>query len=100
MKGGTENEHTIEIEGTYSRWRQHNLRARYEITLLESRQGGSNILHDFEIGDDFLSSREIRLTPTLTVFASTGIALQTGNDFRVDNRSHLSVRKSLADRLT
>lgn len=92
-EGGTETEHTLEIEGAYSRWRQHSLRARYEMTLLKSREGGSDILHDFEIGDDFFSSHEIQLTPTLTVFASTGIALQTGNDFRIDNRSHLSVRK-------
>ena len=92
-QGGDETEHTLAIEGTYSRWRQHNLRIRYEITLLKSRNGGSNVLHDIEIGDNFFSSREIQLTPTLTIFASTGIALRTGNDFRIDNRSNLHVRK-------
>lgn len=92
-QGGNETEHTLAIEGTYSRWRQHNLRVRYEITLLKSRNGESNVLHDIEIGDSFFSSREIQLTPTLTIFASTGIALRTGNDFRIDNRTNLHVRK-------
>jgi hypothetical protein len=92
-EGGQETEHRVEVGGAYRRWRQHDLRARYEITLLHSRDGGKDVLHDFEIGDDFFSQREIHLTPTLTVYAATGISLQTGKDFRIENRLNLTLIK-------
>ncbi len=96
-QGGKETAHTVNVEGTYRRWRQHNLRARYQITFLRSRDGKNDILHDFDIGDDFLSQREIRLTPTLTVRAATGISLASsgsGNSkFRLEHKFNLDVIK-------
>jgi hypothetical protein len=93
-EGGRETTHSIEIEGVYRRWRQHNLRARYEISLIKSHNGDSDIAHDFELGDDYFSSRQIQLTPTLAVFASTGIALLTERgDFRIENKLDLAVIK-------
>lgn len=93
-QGGQETEHSLQVGGTYRRWRQHNLRATYEITLLRSRDGKQDILHDIDIGDDFLSRREIRLTPTLTILASTGISLRTSNgDFDINHKLDVSVLK-------
>jgi hypothetical protein len=93
-EGGREIEYSLEIGGAYKRWRQHNLRARYRIGLIKSRDGKNDIIHDVDFGDDYLSSREIRLTPTLTVRGATGIALSTGDDgFRINNKLDLSVLK-------
>jgi hypothetical protein len=51
-------------------------------------------VHDIDVGDDFLTSREIRLTPTLTVFAATGLSLATGDsDFRLVHKLDLSLTR-------
>jgi hypothetical protein len=93
-EGGREVEHSVEVGGGYRRWQQHNLRARYRIGLLQSRDGKNDVIHDFDLGDDYFSSREIRLTPTLTVRGATGIALSTGDDgFRINHKLDLSVIK-------
>ena len=93
-EGGKEVEHSVEVGGAYRKWQQHNLRARYRIGLIQSRDGKNDIIHDFDLGDDYLSSREIRLTPTLTVRGATGIALSTGDDgFRINHKLDLSVIK-------
>jgi hypothetical protein len=104
-EGGQEAAHSVEVQGTYQRWRQHNLHVRYRISRVHFRDGGSGLLHDFSFGDNFLSSREIHLTPTLTIHASTGIALSTdngggggnngsgNNNFRIGNQLDLSLTK-------
>lgn len=93
--GGKETVHSVNIESGYKLWRQHNLRVRYSISLLRSRNGKDDIVHDFDIGDDFLSEREIRLTPTLIIRAATGIAVRTSGDskFRLEYKFNLEVRK-------
>ncbi|NOT54883.1 MAG: hypothetical protein HOP18_09785 [Deltaproteobacteria bacterium] len=92
--GGRETSHAGEFEATYSRWRQHNLRARYRIEFLKSRNGETDMIHDVDIGDDFLSTQQIRLTPTLTLSASTGISLATGGGkFRLGNKSDVRLFK-------
>jgi len=91
-EGGKESQHYIEVEGAYRRWQQHNLRARYEIGLIKSRDGEADVVHDFEVGDDFFSSRQIQLTPTLTLRAATGIALRTGNgEFQIENKLNIAL---------
>jgi hypothetical protein len=83
-EGGREISHKFEIGTSYHRWQQHNLRARYSIEILKSRDGKTDILHDIDAGDDFFSNRQIQLTPTLSILASTGLGLQTGDsDFRL-----------------
>lgn len=85
-EGGKEIEHAFNVEGSYQLWNQHTLRIRYTVSLFRSRDGQDEIVHDFDIGDEFLGGflekalplqREIALTPTLRVRASTGIAVRT-----------------------
>jgi opacity protein-like surface antigen len=94
-EGGTETIHSLNVEGNYQRWRQHNFRAGYTISLIQSRNGKDDIVHDFDVGDDFISQREIRLTPTLTVKANTGLAVLTSGQskFRVKHKLNLEVVK-------
>jgi len=93
--GGRETAHSFNIEGNYRFRRQHNFRVRYRISLLQLRDGTDDIVHDFDIGDDFISQQEIRLTPTLTLRASTGISLARGNSgenkFRLENRLNVEL---------
>lgn len=92
--GGKETSHSGEFEASYSKWRQHNLRARYRIEFLKSRNGETDTIHDFDIGDDFLSTRQIRLTPTLTLSAATGISLATGDSkFRLQHKLDIRLLK-------
>jgi len=48
-----ETTHSFHAEGNYHFWRQHNFRVRYQISFLQSRNGQDDIIHDFDIGDDF-----------------------------------------------
>jgi hypothetical protein len=85
-EGGKETSHSFSVGGEYKLWRQHTLRVRYTVSLLRSRNGQDDLVHDFDFGNDFLggllgevipTQKEIYLTPTLSVRASTGIAVQT-----------------------
>ena len=82
-EGGTDIDNSVGIRGTYQ-WEQHNLHAGYRIRIIksrnENRNDDDNILHDFDLGDDYFSSKKIKLTPTLTLSASSGISLNTGGD--------------------
>jgi hypothetical protein len=105
--GGNETAHSFSIEGIYQLWKQHGLRVRYTLSVLRSRDGQQNLVHDFDFGDSFLSEREIHLTPTLTLSVATGIALLTnnagnqqvegsqsnGSKFRVDNKLDVHLTK-------
>ena len=92
--GGSEVSNEIGVRGVY-KWRQdHNLHAGYTIGLLSPRDGGNNVIHTFDIGDDFFSSTLIQLTPTLTLSGSTGISLNTGRDGpRIANNSTVTLIK-------
>jgi len=93
-EGGMEQSHAISLRGTYSRWRQHNLYASYGPEFFRSREGGYTTIHNIDFGDDFLTSRQIQLTPTLSLFASTGLALRTNaNKFGVTHRMDVSIAK-------
>ncbi len=84
--GGKETSHSFSVGGEYKLWRQHTLRVRYTISLLQSRNGQDDLVHDFDLGNDFLGGlleeiipmqKEIHLTPTLSVRASSGVAIRT-----------------------
>src|SRR6266850_2476011 len=77
--GGTDINQTIGFRGVYN-WRQeHNLHAGFNINVLNSRNSGSNVVFNFDLGDDHFSNYQIQLSPTLTLAASTGISLNAGN---------------------
>lgn len=103
---GKETAHSFSLEGTYRLWRQHTLSAGYTINLLRSRNGQDDIVHDFDFGGDFLGGlleeiiplqREVRVTPTLSVRASTGIAVRTSGSgdskFGLEHKLDLEVAK-------
>ena len=93
-EGGSEFSNTIGIRGSY-RWQQeHNLNAGYSIGFYRSRNGENNVIHTFNLGDDFFSRRLIQLTPTLTLSGATGISLNTANNGpRVANNTSLTLIK-------
>ena len=95
-EGGKETSHSFGIAGEYNLWRLHTFRIGYTISFFRSRNGQDDILHDFDLGDDFLGGiieevlptrREIYLTPTLRIRASAGIGVRTptsrGGNFNV-----------------
>jgi hypothetical protein len=92
--GGSDFSHIIGIRGTYN-WRQeHNLHAGYSIEIIKIRDGENNVVHNFDLGDDYFSNTRIELTPTLTLAFSTGLSFNAGNDGpRVANNSNLSLTK-------
>ncbi len=78
-EGGRDISHSTGFRGNYQ-WRdEHNLHAGYTISIIKSRNGDDNIVHNFDIGDDYLSSLKIDLDPTLTVLASAGIGLNSNS---------------------
>jgi hypothetical protein len=92
--GGSEVFHEVGIRGV-QRWRQeHNIHAGYAIKIGKSRDGERSVIHNFDVGDDFFSNLQIRLSPTLTLAASTGVSLNLGNEGpRVANNTNITVVK-------
>jgi len=79
-EGGGDADSSVKIRGVY-KWREkHNLKAGYTLRVIASRSAENSVIHEFYFGDDFLSDYKIRLTPTLTLLASTGISLNTSKD--------------------
>jgi hypothetical protein len=84
--GGTETSHSFSIGGEYKFRPQHTLSVRYTVSLLRSRNGQDDLVHDFDFGDGFLggflgevipTEKEIHLTPTLSIRALIGLAVRT-----------------------
>jgi hypothetical protein len=93
-RGGTDLSNFIGVRGIYHWRKEHNLHAGYGIHILKTREGENNVIHDFDIGDDYFSSTQIQLTPTLTLAGSTGLSLNTGNDGpRIANNSSVTITK-------
>jgi hypothetical protein len=93
-RGGNDLSNSIGIRGIYHWQKEHNLHAGYRLHVLKSREGENNVVHDIDIGDDYFSSTQIQLSPTLTLAGSSGISLNTGNDGpRIANNSSVSVTK-------
>ena len=77
--GGRDLSHSVGARGFY-RWREeHNLHAGYSISIIKSRNGDDNIVHNFDIGDDYFSSLKIDLSPTLTILTSAGVGLNSNS---------------------
>jgi hypothetical protein len=92
--GGNDVFHTVGFRGIYN-WRQeHNLHAGYSLSIGESRDGDTSVVHTFDLGDDYFSNYQIRLSPTLTLAASTGISFNAGSGGpRVANNTNITVTK-------
>jgi hypothetical protein len=93
-QGGRDSNQAAGIRGVY-RWQdKHNLHAGYTSGLIKSRNGEDNVVHNFDFGDDYLTSYDFKLDPTLTLSGSTGISFTTGNKGpRIANNSTTSVTK-------
>jgi hypothetical protein len=78
--GGKETAHSMNVEARYQIREQTQIRVGYGISLVRSRDGREDLIHDIDIGGDYLQLKEIRLTPTLILSGSTGIALATRNN--------------------
>ena len=62
--------------------------------IIKSRGGGNNVVHNFDLGDDYFSNTKFQLTPTLTLAFSSGISFNAGGDGpRVANNSSLNLTK-------
>jgi hypothetical protein len=80
---GSETSHSIGVRGIYNYRQEHNLHAGYTVTInsgngASNSNGGSNVIHSFDIGDDYFSNFRIQLDPTLILSGSTGVGLNTG----------------------
>jgi hypothetical protein len=92
--GGTDVFHTINARGIYNWRNDHNLHAGYSISVNNSRNGDSGLIHNFDVGDDYFSNYNLQLTPTLSLAASTGLSLNTGSGgVRVANNTSVTVTK-------
>jgi len=93
-QGGSDVWHRVGARGVY-RWRdEHNLHFGYGVDIIKTRDGDNNIVHNFDIGDDYFSTYKINLDPTLTVLASTGMGIATGTGgVRLVNRFNIGVTK-------
>ena len=93
-QGGSDVWHRVGARGVY-RWRdEHNFHFGYGVDIIKTRDGDNNIVHTIDIGDDYFSAFKINLDPTLTVLASTGIGIVTGDGgVRLANRINVAVTK-------
>jgi len=92
--GGTDVSHTIRTRAVYNWQREHNLHAGYSLSIINSRNGESGVIHNFDVGDDYFTNYNLQLTPTLSLAASTGISLNTSGDGpRIANNSTVTITK-------
>ena len=92
--GGQDVFHWIEAQGIYN-WRQdHNLYARYSLSIADARNRDSGVVHGFEFGDDYFTNYNLQLTPTLSLAASSGLSINTSNSGpRVANNTSITITK-------
>ena len=98
--GGTEISNAVNVRGTYHLWKQtgwwpqSNIHGGYGIQVIKSREGETNFINNFDIGDDYFSNFMVQLAPTLTLSGSTGLSINTGKRGpRVSNNSQLTLIK-------
>jgi hypothetical protein len=93
-QGGSDISHSTGVTAFYNWKQEHNLHAGLTIDIIKSRNGDDNIVHNIDVGDDYLSALKIELTPTLTVSASTGIGLNSNNGGpRIVSRANITATK-------
>lgn len=77
---------TAGVRGVYNWRRDHNLFVGYSVTILTTNSrsakshnasNGTEVIHNIDIGDDYLSGFKIQLDPTWTISASAGLGINT-----------------------
>jgi hypothetical protein len=93
-EGGSETYNQMGVRGVYN-WRQeHNFHAGYYISVYNARNGDNSVIHNFDVGDDYFSNVQVRLSPTLTIAFSTGASFNTGSDGpNIANNTSLTITK-------
>ena len=76
--GGTDSSQTFGARGIYNWRQQHNLHAGYFITISKSRNGDSNVTHNFDLGDDYFGGQVIPLAPGVILKPGAGASVGTG----------------------
>jgi hypothetical protein len=79
-QSGSDLSQVLGARAVYAWNEERSLHIGYAINFINSHDGHRNIVHNIDVGGDFLSSAKIQLDPTLTFSANTGIALNTGGD--------------------
>ena len=93
-QGGSDVSHNVGFRGTYNWRRDHNLHAGYWISIINSRNGDKNVIHNFDVGDDYFSQYKLQLTPTFSVEARSGLSFNAGNSGpRVANNTNITATK-------
>jgi hypothetical protein len=93
-RGGNELTNSVNVRGVYQWDANHNPHAGFRFSVIKDRDGDSNFVYTFDIGDDYFSTQQIQLTPTLTLSLSTGISLNAGKHGpRVANNSNAQLIK-------
>ena len=92
--GGTDVFHSVGGRAIYN-WKQdHNLHAGYTVSIGNARNGDSGVIHNFDIGDDYFTNYTLRLTPTFSIAASSGLSLNTSDSGpRVANNTSITITK-------
>ena len=92
--GGTDIYQTIGFRGVYN-WRlNHNLHAGYWLSIYKTRNQGTQVINNFDFGDDYFNNLEFQITPTLSLTASTGLSINTSSSGPgVSNNSTLTITK-------
>jgi len=93
-EGGEDTTNSFKFGGKYKWKDRYNLFTAYSVDFLSSRSTENSVVHNFDIGSDFLSNRKIQLTPTLTLFTSGGMSF-AGNKDRsgITGRTNLRLTK-------
>ena len=92
--GGQDVFHSVGGRAIYN-WKQdHNPHAGYTVSIFNARNGDSGVIHNLDIGDDYFTNYTLRLTPTLSLAASSGLSLNTSNSGpRVANNTSVTITK-------
>jgi hypothetical protein len=93
--GGYQINNDLNIRGVYHWGQNHNPHAGFGVSVIKDRNGDSNIVYNLDIGDNYFSSQQIQLTPTLTLSFSTGLSFNLGKNGgpRVANNSTFQLIK-------
>jgi hypothetical protein len=93
-RGGNEISHRAGVRGVYKWNVEHNLHLGYSVEVINSRDGDTSVIHNLDAGDDYFSAFRILLDPTLTLTASTGVAINVGGKGpKVVNRTNVALTK-------
>jgi hypothetical protein len=93
-EGGSTIYNQIGARGIYNFRQDHNIHAGYYVAVYNSRNGDNDVIHNLDIGDDYFSNVQVRLSPTLTIAFSSGLSFKSGSDGTgIANNTNLTITK-------